>query len=783
MDWELRLEDAISAPARRMAAATKTVEDSLRGLNKQLASQAIDKMSDGLEKQVKQLRLQRSELAANLRVAREQEREDRRMQAAAARARAVDAREEKAKAREAAAQARAVQAQQLAAFRVQARERVQSAREERQRMRAVQASARVEARSRAQADRYFQQQAQARQRLDERVRSRQARALAVSARQEQAKQRAVAKEQERSLAAAARKQSAAVEGERNEVMGLLPGKAGALMAVAAAAIAAAAAVASLGAAFSRAVVDAIAFREAAIGSLTQVMKSGVDARKVYSVGVSLAARWNLDPREMVTQLQDLVSKGFSANEARVLLTASADLKVMNPNANIGNIMLAIGQIKSKGVLQMEELQGQLAEAGINVGKTLEIIGKRLGKSTADVRKMISAGKIDSNTGIWAIVKSIEEMGGGKLGSVADKASKSIASMMTGLQFRPGMLGLKLAEMLEGGAGEGAVRRAMQKLLAVTDPERSPGMQKLLAGAKMLADELLQLIFGPLAAAGSAGGMQAFLERAAQALRGIAAVIRVVRPVAHALFAGLAEGARGVFDAFAFLGKFFGAGFGGDLSTAAGAARVLGKALAWTIGLAAAFAAAVVLASAQVTAFVTGIFAAGAAVVTAATVMLSSIAALPAMLMASGTEMGTNLWTGFVQGIEAGITAVTDSATRLATAAKSAVAGALRIQSPSRVMMEMGGYTAQGFAQGVDGGAGQVDAAMTNMVAPPAPVLGTGATSTTNTLAAGGITINVVIQGTDAAQPGAVAAEARKGVMDALEQLVAQMGLSPEPTPT
>lgn len=782
MDWELRLEDAMSGPASRAAAALKPVEDKLRDVNKQLASKAIDKMNDGLEKQAKQLRMQRGDLAANLRAARAQEREDRRMQAAAARARAVDAREEKAKAREAAAQARAVQAQQLAASRVQARERVQSAREERQRMRAVQASARVEARSRAQADRYFQQQAQARQRLDERVRSRQARALAVSARQEQAKQRAVAKEQERSLAAAARKQSAAVEGERNEVMGLLPGKAGALMAVAAAAIAAAAAVASLGAAFSRAVVDAIAFREAAIGSLTQVMKSGVDARKVYSVGVSLAARWNLDPREMVTQLQDLVSKGFSANEARVLLTASADLKVMNPNANIGNIMLAIGQIKSKGVLQMEELQGQLAEAGINVGKTLEIIGKRLGKSTADVRKMISAGKIDSNTGIWAIVKSIEEMGGGKLGSVADKASKSIASMMTGLQFRPGMLGLKLAEMLEGGAGEGAVRRAMQKLLAVTDPERSPGMQKLLAGAKALADELLQLIFGPLAAAGSQKGMDGFFARMGEGANLLASAIKAIRPVAHAFLSGFGEGATIVIDAMLALGKAL--GFGDKLSGSTSKAKLLGKSLAILIGAGLAAATAIVTVSGTILGMVTAMFSGAAAISVFATTVMDDITTTAKGLLDAGIQMGSNLWTGFVQGIEAGITAVTDAATRLATAAKSAVAGALRIQSPSRVMMEMGGYTAQGFAQGVDGGAGQVDAAMTNMVAPPAPVLGTGASSTTNTLAAGGISIVINIQGNEGgAQPGAVAAEARKGVMDALEQLVAQMGLSPEPTTT
>lgn len=743
MDWDLRLNDAMSGPAARAAAALKPVEDKLRDVNKQLASQAIDKMNDGLKKQQAQLRLQRTELAANSRAAKAQEREDRRMDAAAARARAASMREDRLKAR------------------------------------AAESQARTEARAKAASERYFQQQAQQRQRVEAQVRARQARALAVSARQEQAVQRAKAREQERAWAALQRQQSASVEGQRGEVMGMLPGKAGALMAVAAAALAAATAVAALGAAFARAVVDAIAFREAAIGGLTQVMKNATSARQVFDVGVSLAARWNLDPRQMVTQLQDLVSKGFSAQEAKVLLTASADLKVMNPNANIGNIMLAIGQIRSKGVLQMEELQGQLAEAGINVGKTLEIIGKRVGKSAADVRKMISAGKIDSNTGIWAIVKSIEEMGGGKLGSVADKASKSISSMLAGLQFRPGLLGLKLAEMLEGGSGESAVRRALQNLLRATDPEKSPAMKELLRSAAGLADELLQLLFGQAAAGGSQKSMQNILERMAEGARLVAAAIREARPIIHGFLSGFGEGGKVVVDAMLAIGKAL--GFGDRLSDSAATAKLFGKALALAAGAAVAAATAIVVVSGIIMGLVSSFASGAAAFFVIGSMLVDDLTSKADDLLNAGISLGSNLWQGMVQGIEMGITAITDAGTRLANAAKSAVAGALSIQSPSRVMMEMGGYTAAGFAQGVDGGAGQVDSAMREMVAPPpAPVLGRGGTSTSTTLAAGGITVHVNVQGESAAQPGALASEARAGVVQALEQLLAQMGQSPEP---
>lgn len=763
MDWQLRLTDAMSGPAARAAAALKPVEDKLRDVNKQLASSAIDKMTDGIEKQRAQLRLQRSDLAANLRASRGQERAENQLARASERAKSVAAREERA------------------------------------RMRASEGQARVEARAKVAADRFMQKSAQDRARIQEAVRRREVRALAASARQEQAQQRQQLQQQNRLVAAqnAARIKAelraqkdierASQGQEQGGGMGaaaMAGGQVGLLMKIAAAALAAAAAVAALGAAFTHAVIDAVAFRQAALGGLTQVMKSASGAKDVFDVGVNLSARWNIDPRETVTQLQDLVSKGFSAKEARVLLTASADLKVMNPNANIAGIMLAIGQIRSKGALQMEELQGQLAEAGINIGKTLEIIGKKTGRTVAQVRKDISAGKVDSNTGIWAIVKSIEDMGGGKLGSVADKASKSINGMLMGLQFRPGLMALKIAEMIEGGAGEGALKGALSRLLAASDPEKSPGMKRLLAGASDLANELLQMLFGPLANAGGAGGLQTILNQTARAVEMVAGAVRTVRPLVQGFLAGFGEGASQVFTVVMMVAQAMGGPFAGKLGGAAGAARLVGKALAWVIGILAGVVVGLVAASASVMGFVNGLFALGAVIIGAVAAALSALSALPGVLLAAGVTMGTNMWTGFVQGIEAGVAAVTDAGTRLADAAKSAVATTLDQHSPSRVMMEMGGYTAQGFAQGVEGGAGQVDAAMTGLVTPPAPVLGKGGGGTTsNTLSAGGVTINITVEGGGSgANPQAIGAETRAAVAAALEDLLAQMGLNPTPTP-
>ncbi len=64
-------------------------------------------------------------------------------------------------------------------------------------------------------------------------------------------------------------------------------------------------------------------------------------------------------------------------------------------------------------------------------------------------------------------------------------------------------------------------------------------------------------------------------------------------------------------------------------------------------------------------------------------------------------------------------------------------GILGIASPSKVMAELGGHTAEGFAQGVDGGSDRSQGALNAAVAPPAagPSGGGGG-------GGGGVTINV-----------------------------------------
>jgi hypothetical protein len=93
-----------------------------------------------------------------------------------------------------------------------------------------------------------------------------------------------------------------------------------------------------------------------------------------------------------------------------------------------------------------------------------------------------------------------------------------------------------------------------------------------------------------------------------------------------------------------------------------------------------------------------------AIVTAWPTMIT--AALSAM-NAIGYAAGMQLAAGMAQGIADGQSYVITAAVAMAVAAKVAAEGALGIESPSKVFAKIGGYTAEGFAVGMEKGFGPV----------------------------------------------------------------------------
>ncbi len=86
------------------------------------------------------------------------------------------------------------------------------------------------------------------------------------------------------------------------------------------------------------------------------------------------------------------------------------------------------------------------------------------------------------------------------------------------------------------------------------------------------------------------------------------------------------------------------------------------------------------------------------------------------------DIGIRAGQGMVKGLESQIRAIEKAMIRYANAATGALAKKLRIHSPSRVMHELGAFTAKGFENGIISGSGHVSSAMAGMVQVPQPFI-------------------------------------------------------------
>lgn len=586
---------------------------------------------------------------------------------------------------------------------------------------------------------------------------------------------------------------------------------------------AAKAVVAMGAAFTKATLDAVDFREGTIAAIDMITKKKGEGSKAFEIGIELAARFHLDPKETLSSLHGLISKGFTTERAKVVMTAMADLKVLSPKANLEKVSLAIEQIQGKGKLQMEELQGQLAEAGLSVSMVLDQLAAKYGKSTDDIRKMISKGKINAEEGIDAIVAAIQKMGSGKLGDAAERAARStVGGLVAGIKTRLGMVPLEMAKTLASSAGVGAVKGALGNLLDALNPSKTPEMKGMVAALSVFASTLFTVLFGGAASKDAGKTLTSVLTSITAGIKTMTAVVASVGPIVMAFAGGLTEGMVDVARLFTEVGAVLADVFGGEAMTAADIARQLGRGLAYLIGIAAVLvgglAALTAGGAAMISSFVSPAVSAFATfvglVVQAQTViqlaqarfgetgatleeafvgavargiavfsrLVAWVRGLADDLLAAGASMGSNLWSGFVGGILAGVSAVTEAGSQLANAAKTAVSTTLDIHSPSRVLAEMGGHTAAGFAQGVDGGQGQVDAAMNALVTPSMPP---GSPAAGGQAGAGVVItigdIHVHAPGASAADANAIGRSVRRELEAFFDDALAQAGLSPEPT--
>jgi tape measure domain-containing protein len=201
--------------------------------------------------------------------------------------------------------------------------------------------------------------------------------------------------------------------------------------------------------FSKAALSAGMFKEDTMIALEVALKSKTKADAVFKEAAGMAGDTPFSTKQVTTAYKDLLGYGFKAAELKRTFIAIGDMASYKSDATlIKRLSLTLGQIKGKGKLQSEELM-QLAEAGLASSSVYEQLAKTLGKTTDEVQKLVTAGKISSDVGVEAILAAVE----GKMGGTMAKKAKALSGLMSTLGSRPGEL--FTATFTDGSAMSGA----------------------------------------------------------------------------------------------------------------------------------------------------------------------------------------------------------------------------------------------------------------------------------------------------------------------------------------
>jgi tape measure domain-containing protein len=397
--------------------------------------------------------------------------------------------------------------------------------------------------------------------------------------------------------------------------------------------------------------DAQAFRQRTMFALETILKSKSAAEQAYAMATRTALETGGDFRQTMAGFNTLVAQGFDVSFADQLMRAMADLRTLNPQANMEGITRAVSQIKTTGRLQGDELM-QLAEAGLNVDAVYQEIAKSMGVVAKEgetagqqVRKLQEAGKISSEVAIAAIMASLKNQVGGKAfgATAAERANQSL---------------------------DGAIARAKtlaEVFLSSIKVDWSPIIRAV--------ERVTSVLQGPAGAA--------FADKIGASLTRVIAILDQVTEsdiesfleTTGNAFTSLADNAERVVEVGSRLNAVY-----QELNAAFEGATGIGIADAALMGLNGTVQNTVTV--------VQGMQA----------VFEGAWAALEEL--ADGQALGAQIMSGLVEGITSGAAAVVDALVGAVDGAIKAAEKKLGIATPSRVMRDIGRNTSRGAALGI-----------------------------------------------------------------------------------
>jgi tape measure domain-containing protein len=487
----------------------------------------------------------------------------------------------------------------------------------------------------------------------------------------------------------------------------------------------AAGVADIVSRFTQAVAEAGMFTGRLEFSLTRITGSRDRASQIISEARELADVLGTPLQETMSSITDLMVRGFNQREATTIFQGLSDLQTLSPEpVDVSRIVLAIGQIRNAGHLQGDELR-QLQESGLPLDAVREAMARRLGVETDALADLQRAGRIDSDTAIASILEGIQSRGGGgPLGSLRQEFSQTLPGLIERLRDAPTRLFDAIAS--RGSSSFGGLRDMVASIVELLDPSSelfqnavdilSLGFEvivELLRTAWEIGRAFFEGLFGAAAEADPITSLREGLIELREGLVELrsSGTLDTVRETA----AGMLEFGRAIWPALRGLGM-----------------------LAVAVGVFLAVALAIPTATALLAGAVADM---GVRVLGHVIALERAFRETLGGLAGRAVTWGRDIVAGLIGGIREGLARVRDTAGEIGQTVRGAVESVLGIESPSRVMQELGAMTGAGFQIGLDESMPDVNGSL----AVAAPALGGAASRVINV---GGVHIEMHIASGD-----------------------------------
>ena len=522
------------------------------------------------------------------------------------------------------------------------------------------------------------------------------------------------------------------------------------------------ATAAAGLAVAAGAVGAFAFQHARAAEKSQgALRLVTGDVKAYSAAIAaakgLSNLYGSDPREVEAQLTRLIGKGYDLATALKVIQGAGDLTAMG--AEGAKLIEVFEDIAKKGKVEAGTLE-QLGGAGINPEKLRKELLGGLASVTGDAAKDIEAalqnGTIKAADVQGAALRVITQTTGKALGGAAKDAGQTLDGLLAQLGTAP-------TRLFDAANTSGAIKplqQALASLVSALNPETATG-QKMVAAISKVANAV-----GKLLARISPEDVIAVVDAIGSGLELVGDVIDAVVPMVSEFVEEFSIGLRSILGPM----KNF-AGGGETLSKIMSALgvtlKVTGAVLGVTAGLLVQLSSwvieAVVVIVEGLTAFIKFWWSIWLDYVP--NTLWAIVSFFPKIVL-KFIQFGIDLVAGIIEGIKGNWGKLKGTWNGLVDSLPKAVADKLKIASPSKVMMELGGYTVEGFTRGVNDNASGAQSALSAAVQ-----------TTTVTTNRGGHTyqITVSVQGSSADVAGDVEAAVRRVMRDELGAAALELG--------